>query len=151
MSMQPKKLIIATDHRGYELKEFLKTVVKTAHNIPVTWTDVGAYNAERSDYPIFAHAAIKKLHEQQYDGIVLLCGSGNGMAISANRFKGIYACVCWNPLIARQAKEDDNCNVLVLAADDMTQAESVEILSAWLHATFKSGRYAQRLEQLDAL
>ncbi len=142
--MEPiKKIIIASDHRGFELKEFLKL------DSSIVWLDVGAFTAARSDYPVFALAAIKKMHEGHVDGVVLLCGSGNGMAIAANRFKGVFACVAWNADVARVAKQDDNCNVLVIPADYIQQEEITEIISSWLNATFKGGRYAERLALID--
>ena len=89
------------------------------------------------------------MHEGHVDGVVLLCGSGNGMAIAANRFKGVFACVAWNADVARVAKQDDNCNVLVIPADYIQQEEITEIISSWLNATFKGGRYAERLALID--
>ncbi len=149
-----KKIIIATDHRGFALKEYIKTLPEIRHEkniFSVAWVDVGAFTPERSDYPTFAHLAIQKMHEGLADGIILLCGSGNGMAIAANRFKAVFACVAWNPQIAYQAKTDDNCNVLVIPADYVTQKEIIEIISFWLNAEFKGGRYAQRLALVDAV
>ncbi len=148
-----KKIVIATDHRGFALKEYLKTLQTVScdtNSFSISWIDVGAFTPERSDYPIFAQYAIQKMHEDAVDGIVLLCGSGNGMAIAANRFKGVFACVAWNPQVATQAKEDDNCNVLVIPADYVTQKEIIFIISFWLNAQFKGGRYAERLECIDS-
>jgi len=149
-----KKIVIATDHRGFALKEYLKTVPNIScdkNNFSISWIDVGAFTSERSDYPIFAHAAIQKIHQEAIDGVVLLCGSGNGMAIAANRFKGVFACVAWNPQVAAQAKEDDNCNVLVIPADYVTEKEIIFIISFWLNAQFKGGRYAERLDLIDKI
>ncbi len=151
---QDKKIVIATDHRGFALKEYLKTVSTVARekdNFFISWIDVGAFTSERSDYPVFAHAAITKMHQESVDGVVLLCGSGNGMAIAANRFKGVFACIAWNPQVAAQAKEDDNCNVLVIPADYVTQKEIIKIISFWLSSEFKGGRYAERLNTLEAI
>lgn len=147
-----KKIILATDHRGFALKEYLKTVQSVPvhdKSLLVSWIDVGAFEPERSDYPVFAHAAVQRMHQESVDGAILLCGSGNGMAIAANRFKGIFACVAWNSQLARQAKEDDNCNMLVIPADVVNQEEMLEIISSWLDAHFKGGRYAQRLALID--
>lgn len=139
---QEKKIVIGSDHRGFELKEYIKSM-------PGVWLDVGAFSSERSDYPIFAHQAIQKMHQDKIEGAILLCGSGNGMAIAANRFKGVFACVAWQAFIAQKAKEDDNCNVLVIPADYVTQQETKEIVSCWLNAVFKGGRYAERLTMID--
>lgn len=147
-----KKIVIATDHRGYAFKEYIKSITRFSCNgvsTEVTWLDVGALSAERSDYPVFAQQAIKKMHQDNIDKAILLCGSGNGMAIAANRFKGIFACVAWSGQVAQMAKEDDNCNVLVLPADYIQQEEITEIISSWLCSEFKSGRYAERLALID--
>lgn len=148
---QNKKIVIAADHRGYALKEYLKTVTQLSgnNNFSISWIDVGAFTPERSDYPIFAHAVIEKMHQESIDLAVLLCASGNGMAIAANRFKGIFACVAWNKHVAASAKEDDNCNVLVIPADYVIQKEIIFIIYFWLDAQFKGGRYQQRLDLID--
>ncbi len=142
MKLQAKKIILGSDHRGFELKEYIKS-------LPGLWLDIGAFTAERSDYPLFAHQAIQQMHQDKIEGAILLCGSGNGMAIAANRFKGVFACVAWKAMIAQKAKEDDNCNVLVIPADYVTQQETKEIISCWLNAEFKGGRYAERLALID--
>jgi ribose 5-phosphate isomerase B len=143
-------LVIGADHRGYELKEFLK---KQTHIglIEVTWIDVGASTTERSDYPVFAIAAVKKMQEQQAYGGVLLCGTAVGMAMTANRFAGIYAAVVWKPEIARLSKEDDNANMIALPADYLTQAQTFECVREWLSAQFKEGRYKKRIDLIDGI
>lgn len=143
-------LAVGTDHRGYALKEQLK-VLPSLKGISVRWHDVGAFSSERSDYPHYAYALVQHILSGHVELGILLCGSANGMAIAANRFKKIYAAVVWNEKIARQAREDDGANVLVLPADYLTQAQIEPIIHAWLTATFKGGRYHQRLELLDQL
>ncbi len=138
------KISIGADHRGYALKQ---AIVEHLHNIDVH--DVGAYSAERSDYPEFAAAVAEDILKQRADAGILLCGSGVGMAIAANRVKGIYAGLCWNPAVAIAAKEDDGINVLVLPADFLRTAEALIIVDAWLAASFKGGRYQYRLSTLD--
>ncbi len=144
-----KKIIIAADHRGFAFKEFIKQSY-TEIDPSIALIDVGAFTDERSDYPVFVQKAIERMHENPVDGIILLCGSGNGMALTANRFKGIFACVAWNSSVAQASKQDDNCNVLVLPADYIQQEEIIEIISSWLRSSFKGGRYAARLEMVDS-
>lgn len=144
--MYRKTLTIGTDHRGYALKEFLIKQSVIA-DYEIAWLDVGAYSDERTDYPLFAQKAVADMK-----GLgILLCGNGTGMAIAANRHKGIYAGVAWNEAVARQMHEDDNVNVLVLPADYLKEDEALRIVASWLCATFKQGRYAQRLAMIDAL
>ena len=80
---------------------------------------------------------------------ILLCGSGIGMVIAANRFKGIYAALCWNEAIARVAREDDGSNLLVLPSDFVHEDDAVALVQVWLKAAFKGGRYQVRLDMLD--
>jgi Ribose 5-phosphate isomerase RpiB len=95
------------------------------------------------------HKLPANLFYKKADTGLLICGSGIGMAIAANRFKGIYAGVAWNPEIAQAAREDDNINMLVLPADYITHLESPAIITAWINAQFKEGRYTQRLQAID--
>ena len=139
------KIIIGSDHRGYDLKEKIKDNFKN-----IEWIDVGTDSKVRTDYPIYAQLACKKIVEGIADKAVLICGSGVGIAIAANRFRKIYAALCWNEMVARMAKEDDSCNVLVLPADFVTDQKAYEIIKAWLDAEFKEDlSYKRRLDMLD--
>jgi len=92
--------------------------------------------------------AIKKLFKENIQNSILICGSGIGMSIAANRYSKIYAGLVLNKDMAKSAKEDDNVNVLVLAADYTKNTEAIEIISSWLNAKFKKGRYRKRIEML---
>ncbi|MBN2267499.1 MAG: RpiB/LacA/LacB family sugar-phosphate isomerase [Candidatus Babeliaceae bacterium] len=148
--MDMVQLAIGTDHRGYQLKQSLLVSQKLAR-LGIQLCDVGAFSDERSDYPLFAQAVCLQLLAGDVDGGILLCGSGTGMAIAANRFHGIYAAVVWNDEIARLAREDDNCNVLVLPADFMSVEQAVFCIAAWQGARFKEGHYAERLSLIEKL
>jgi ribose 5-phosphate isomerase B len=143
-------IALGADHRGYTLKEYIKQQ-SLFGTTDVTWLDVGAFDAERSDYPVFAEQVCRSILEGEADCGILLCGTGVGMAIAANRFKGIFAAVAWNETIARASKEDDNANVLVLPADDLSEEQTQRIVAAWLGAHFKEGRYRERITQIDQL
>lgn len=138
------KISIGSDHRGLELKHFLQKALPN-----ITWHDVGALDAHRSDYPEFAELVCKEIIQSKAAAGVLICGSGIGMSIAANRHKKIYAALCWNPEIARLAKEDDGANVLVLPSDFVSGEQALAIFNAWAQAIFKGGRYADRLDMLD--
>lgn len=141
-------IVIATDHRGFALKEFL-IKQHDIKGIPVRWIDVGAHSDERTDYPLYAQAALQQLKNNKAQLGVFLCGSGGGMAIAANREKQIRAVVAWNEKSARTAREDDNANILVLPADFVHESQVLGIVHAWLSAGFKGGRYAERLQMID--
>lgn len=137
---------IGADHRGYDLK--IKII---EHFKDIKWIDVGTNSKERTDYPIFAQKVCKSILEKEADFGVLLCGSGIGVGIAANRFKGIYAGVCWNAEIAKLAKADDNINVLVLPADFIGTEQAFLLVKIWLETEFKDGHYQKRLDMIDAI
>jgi len=144
------RIILATDHRGYWLKEHIKHNNNIGEHT-IWWHDVGAYTPERSDYTEYGIRACNELLSDTADYAVLLCGTGTGMAVVANRYRYLYAGVAWTPEIARHGKEDDNMNVLALPADWVSHEQAHAILEAWLSAQFKKGRYADRLSMIDAI
>lgn len=142
------RIAIGADHRGYQLKEYLKTVPLFG-NYTIEWVDVGTFAPDRTDYPIYAQKLSGLLLNQQAQSGILLCGTGTGMCIAANRFPGIYAGVAWNETVARLNREDDNCNVLVLPSDYVAEQDVVAIVTSWITAEFKDGRYAERIAMID--
>jgi ribose 5-phosphate isomerase B len=142
------KIALGTDHRGFVLKELLKKHASIAGK-NIEWIDCGAYDADRSDYPIFADRVCAAMQDKSVDSGILLCGSGVGMSIAANRRAGIFAALAWNQDVARQCKQEDNANVLVLPADFISEAQMLAMVTAWLGATFKGGRYQERIKMID--
>ena len=151
--MDSIKIAIGSDHRGYKLKEFLQAdLIYHMENIEIL--DVGTHTQERTDYPISAKAAVAAIKNGQAEFGILICGSGVGAAIVANRFPGIYAGVAWNWQVAKAAKEDDNINVLVLPADFVDKDEATKIVLTWLTSDFKGDNsdgqvYANRIKMID--
>ncbi len=143
-----KRLAIGNDHRGVKLKNFLLAQRMIKNHI-VGWCDVGTDQPERADYPQYAFKVVKKLLAGEVDGAVLLCGTGIGMSMAANRFKRIYGALVWNEEIARRAKEEDNANVLILPADYIGEQEAIVLINAWLSAKFLNDGYQHRLHELD--
>lgn len=143
-------IAIGSDHRGFQCKEYLKKYGSDAA-IPIKWIDVGTHNQERSDYPLYAHAVVKKMMNKQAERGILLCGSGIGMAIYANRFAGIFAGVAWNVQVAQVSREDDNTNILVIPTDFVTSEQAVSIVHRWLTAIFKKERYQERINMINAI
>lgn len=144
------KIAIGADHRGFDLKQRLINN-KFLANKEIDWIDVGADNNIRSDYPEFAISVAKLVQEKTVNYGVLLCGTGVGMAIAANRFKYVYAGLAWNETIAKLNKEDDNVNILALPADYIDLDQAQKIITAWLLAEFKSGRYQSRIKLIDTI
>lgn len=147
--MSKIKIAIGADHRGFALKEFFKKNERADTSL-VQWVDCGAFTDERSDYPLFAHEVCLKILRGDVELGILLCGTGAGMAMAANRYKKIYAAVAWNRSIAKRVREEDFCNVLVLPADCLKEEEAVSIVDAWLGATPRcEERYVLRREMLN--
>lgn len=135
---------IGTDHRGFAHKEYITTML--SH---IEWLDVGAYNDERSDYPIFAQKVCESIRDGNAVGGILICGSGIGMSIVANRYPLIYAGLAWNAEVAMLAKAHDAVNVLIIPSDYVSVEMAVEMICAWQEAEFKGGRYQERITMID--
>jgi len=144
-----KKIVIGTDHHGYNIKQYLISL-KNIGEHKVLWVDVGADDDKQADYPLYAQKAVKTLQKKDADVGILLCGTGVGMSIAANRFRGIYAALSWNEDIARRSKKEDSANILVLPSDYLDNSKAFSIILSWLDATFLGGDYQKRLEQLDS-
>ncbi len=143
-------IAIGADHRGFTCKTSIKQYVVGADD-PIAWIDVGAFDEERSDYPVFAEAVSRSMLQGEAQKGVLLCGSGIGMAIVANRFPGIYSGVAWNEDVGRLSKEHDNVNLLVIPTDFVSHELAAAIINAWLTAEFKGGRYQERLDMINKI
>ncbi len=141
-------LAIGADHRGFALKRDLITRSQYGQHT-VSWEDVGTESDERTDYPIYTKRVVELVLAGQVDYGILTCGSGIGVSIAANRFKGIFAGLVWNEVLAQAAKEHDNVNVLILPADYMETKLAQECVIAWLSAEFRKGRYLERLRMID--
>lgn len=138
------KIAIGADHRGFLHKEFIKKDMPD-----IEWIDVGTHSQERTDYPIFSDKVIDLMGMNTVKCAVLLCGTGGGMAIAANRHKNIYAVVAWNAEVARRCKQEDNANLLVLPCDFISCDDAVSIIREWLAQEFRGGRYAERIAMID--
>lgn len=140
---------IGSDHGGFKLKQFL---MANAKSLGLALVDIGPYSYEADDdYPDYAEKLCKRVVGEGGKGI-LICRSGHGMAIAANKFRGVYAAVGWNEKSARAGKVDDNVNVLCLPADYIKDDDAVAIIKAWAGARFSDEiRYARRLEKVRKL
>ncbi len=143
-----KRLAIGADHRGFAFKEFLVQQHTIAERV-VQWIDVGTDQAIQTDYPHYAVKVTKKILAGEADGGILLCGTGIGMSMAANRFKRIYAALVWNATLAKRAREEDAANVLVMPADYLDQQEMLAIVGVWLTTDFLGEHYQNRLRELD--
>ena len=136
---------IACDHAGYDLKEILKTSLQSRNYDVRDW---GTYSGDSVDYPDFAHRLAQAVTENKKLG-VLICGSGNGVCMSANKHKGIRAALCWTKEIAELARLHNDANVLCIPARFISSETASEILEAFLSTEFEGGRHARRVNKID--
>lgn len=136
-------LYIAADHAGFELKEHLKK--KFAQ---ITWKDLGTNSLDSVDYPDFADRLSVEISSHSDAMGVLICGSGQGMAMRANRYSKIRAALCWSEETARLAREHNNANVLCLGSRVTSQTECEQILEMFLQTQFAGGRHQRRLDKM---
>lgn len=142
------KIVIGCDHAGFALKQTVLEVLKELKHEVI---DCGTNSCERVDFPDFALAAAQKVANGQADKAILICGSGVGMCITANKVKGIRASVCHDSYSAHQAVEHDNLNVLCLGARIIGPSLAQEIIKQFLSATFITGtRHEERLNKILA-
>jgi len=142
------KVALAADHAGFEEKEKLK---KTLDAIGVEYTDMGTDSIESVDYPDFAKKVGEAVASGEYEKGLMVCGSGTGMAIAANKVPGIRAAVAWNEEIARLARQHNDANVLSLAARYIPADEQEKIVKAFLTADFDGGRHERRVEKITQI
>lgn len=145
------RIAIGTDHRGLQIKKyFMQNFTEHAGNA-IEWVDVGCNNELYCDYPLYAIEVAQLIRTNKLDHGVLICGSGIGMAIAANRFTGVLAGLVWNEEVARLAREHDNVNVLVLPSDFIDESQAHKMVDAWLSAKFLGGKYQTRIDMIDGL
>jgi ribose 5-phosphate isomerase B len=142
----PTKIVLGSDHGGYTLKEAISAYLTEKK---VVFLDLGTSNANESvDYPEIAFQVAEQVAKNSsYQGI-LICGTGIGMSIAANKIKGIRAALCHNEYTATMAKQHNDANILVLGARVLTIAEGIAIVAQWRAATFAGDRHRRRLEQI---
>lgn len=137
-------LAIACDHGGFELKQAIKHAIHT-----VNWHDLGTDSHDRVDYPTYANALCDYILKTPHALGILICGTGIGISIRANRFHGIRAAVVHNEFTAKMAKEHNNANVLCLGGRILNSDTATACIHTWLNAHFDGGRHTTRIRRLD--
>ncbi|MBS1636234.1 MAG: ribose 5-phosphate isomerase B [Bacteroidetes bacterium] len=140
------KISIGSDHAGFELKQELIGYLKQKG---VTIDDKGTYSAERADYADYGHAVAISVVNKECDFGILMCGSGNGINMSANKHKGIRAALCWNAEISALARQHNDANILTLPARYISKEEAFKCVDVFLTEKFEGGRHQQRIEKID--
>lgn len=145
--MAAELIPIAADHAGFEMKQKLVAELTKLGYQP---QDLGAASSEATDYPDYAHPLAQEISRGDAQRGILLCGSGIGMDIVANRYPHVRAALAWKPEIAELSRQHNDSNVLVLPARFISDAEGVEIMKRWLETKFEGGRHGRRVEKIDA-
>lgn len=139
------KVGIASDHAGYELKEFLKPYLeKKGFEV----SDFGTHSTESMDYPDVAHPLALAVEGKKVSFGIAICGSGNGITITLNKHQGIRAALCWEPELASLAKRHNNANVLSLPGRFISKRKAKAIVDAYLEAKFEGGRHLRRVKKI---
>ena len=141
------KISIGSDHAGFELKEVIINYLKSNHEI----LDKGCFDKERVDYSDFGHKVANSVVLNETTIGILLCGSGNGIAMSANKHAGIRAAICWNKEICKLARQHNDANILVLPARFVTSSEAIEMIDIFLSESFEGGRHLERIKKINIL
>ncbi len=139
---------IASDHAGFEAKENVKKLLVELGHDP---HDFGAFSEESVDYPDFAVQVANAVGEGTFEKGILICGSGQGMCITANKVQKVRAALVWTPELASLAAQHNNANVLCLPGRFLSTEALREIVTAWLSATFEGGRHQNRVDKIHKL
>jgi ribose 5-phosphate isomerase B len=143
------KIAIGADHAGFDLKEVLVRHLKAeGHQVE----DMGAYNAQASDYPLFGEKVAKAVASKQADRGILICGNGIGMSIVANKVPGVRAALVFTEKMAEQTREHNDSNVLSLAGRDLPQDTNLKLADIWLKTPFSNvDRHIRRVEEIKKM
>jgi ribose 5-phosphate isomerase B len=141
-----EKIAIGADHAGFEYKELLKKWLEK-NGYPVK--DFGPFNTDSVDYPDFAHPVAAAVEKKEFSLGLLLCGSGNGVAITANKHQGVRAALCWNEEVAELARHHNHANIVCIPARFVSYELAEKILDRFLHASFEGGRHERRVEKIS--
>ena len=141
-------IAIGSDHGGYKLKEEIKKYLEEKE---IPYKDVGCMTEESVDYPNIAKEVAKEVQSKKCENGILICRSGIGMSMVANKFKGIRCTLCHNEYTAKFAKLHNNSNILSIGADDVTVNEAICMIRIWLATQFEGGRHEQRLKIIEEI
>ena len=142
------RIAIGCDHRGVNLK---KAIIELLTEEGHSYEDFGCYNTDPVDYPDFARSVAQAVAQRRFDHGILICSTGIGMSIAANKVPGVYAALCHDVFSAQRSRQHNNANVLCLGGSLIGVDVAKDIVHAYLGTDFEGGRHAQRLEKVKAL
>jgi len=141
------RIVIGSDHAGFSLKKSCVDFLKGNKKYEIL--DIGVFNEKPSDYPLIANEAVAKIREGLCDCGILICGTGIGMSITANRHKGIRAALCHNELTAYMSRAHNDSNILVIGARVTTEENALKLVEIFTETSFEQGRHLERLNMID--
>ena len=139
---------IASDHAGFELKE---KVIKFLSSKNINTKDFGTYSSDSVDYPDFAHKVGSAINKGEYKRGIVICGSGNGVQMTVNKYPGVRCALCWNEEIASLARQHNDANILSLPARFIPEELALKIVDIFLNTDFEGGRHQRRVEKINKL
>ena len=139
------KIIIGSDHAGFEYKEDLIGLLKEKN---IDFIDCGCDSPDSVDYPDYAHEVSIKVLDQKNSLGVLICGSANGVAMAANKHKGIRAAICWNKEITKLARQHNDANIISIPARFLPINKCIELITIFLNEPFEGGRHLRRINKI---
>ena len=143
--MKKQKIAIAADHAGYILKEKL-VIYFTREGYEIK--DFGCFSEESIDYPDFAHPAVASVEAGNFDFGITICGSGNGINMTANKYPGIRSALCWNEEISRLGRAHNDANICALPGRFISESEAILIVKTFLATEFEGGRHKRRIDKI---
>ena len=140
-----KKIVIACDHAGFDYKEIIKKHLETHYEVK----DFGTFSKDSVDYPDFVHPSANAVESGECDFGILICGSGQGVAITANKHQQIRCALCWMPELAELARKHNNANMIALPARFIASELAVDIVDKFLGTDFEGGRHENRVAKIS--
>jgi len=139
---------IASDHAGFEAKEITKEILESMGHMPI---DFGTHSPDSVDYPDFAIQVATKVSREEHDQGILICGSGQGMCMTANKYPNVRGALVYNPDVAALTRQHNNANILCMPGRELDKNKLEEILKAWFGTNFEGGRHEKRVNKIHSL
>jgi ribose 5-phosphate isomerase B len=140
------KIAIGSDHAGYRLKQIIME-----RFTDVDFEDVGTYSADSCDYPDYGYLVGCRVRDGRAEAGIVICGTGIGISIAANKVRGIRAALCFNEFMAEMSRQHNNSNVLALGARVTEEGQALLIVRRWLESSFEGGRHQRRIDKITAI
>jgi len=141
-------IALGCDHGGFPLKAAIKKELQEKGYVV---QDFGTYSADSVDYPDYAEKVAQAIVRQEHERGILICGTGIGMSMAANKVPGIRAAVCWDTFTAQMSRTHNNSNLLCLGGRVLSEKEALEIISVWLEESFQGGRHQKRIDKMKGI